>query len=606
MALIKRTGGADFPDKLKALVSGPPKSGKTTLLGTVPNIVIADTEPRANNLASLAHLDIPYVTINSSADLRELLMVLSVDSLRQEAANSLGMPSIDAVAIDTLDTLQKILKRERMTEQRTTQFLRDDWGWMKDEMIKIIEGFTNLPLHVIFTVHLKTQDIGTEKNPQTKVLPGLEGAIASEIAGMVGYSLRSFRKEELDVASGTRYTKYWLQAEGDETYDFLGTRTAGRLPAYIDPDFGTIYQAAMAGRPQPQQSQPIQMPVQTPGTAQIPAQPPVQQPQAVQAPVAPQQQAPQQAPQQTAGPDAGPAQPAPQQPAQPVAQQPQAPTPAPQAEQAPQAPATPQTRAGDTDPVNDVALQHMKKVYDALQVGFPEAKLRQINLGDARTLVKMWAACQADGAEGKLAEGHTAQSEMLDYLEAMGLMPDAQDAAPEAPKQVEPKLGGTIEEAKAWVGDGSDLARVNEAYEFERTNKARGSLMNWLESKGAGAPAPSADTQAQAPGAVQTPVENQPAQQPVQSAPAPVEAQQAPVTPEPTPADVPPTDNQAAQAVQAVQEGLGGVVIDSSVNATALCQECGKQIDDTDIAKLSQTRFQKILCVDHYIAATRA
>lgn len=588
MALIKRTGGADFPDKLKALVSGPPKSGKTTLLGTVPNIIIADTEPRANNLASLAHLDIPYVTIDSTADLRELLMVLGNDTLRAQAAASAGMTSIDAVAIDTLDTLQKILKRERMEEQRTTKFLRDDWGWMKDEMIKIVESFTALPLHVIFTVHLKTTDIGTESNPQTKILPGLEGAIAGDIAGMVGYSLRSFRKEEYDAASGNRYTKYWLQAEGDETYDFLGTRTAGRLPSIIEPDFGTIYKAAMAGRPQGQPQAPVQMPVQNGGPAQVPAQAPVQQaqqqapaPQQQAAPVQPQAPADVPAPRapETAGPDTGP---------DPQAQQ--------AAPQAPQAPANPATKAGDDEPVNDVALQHVKRVYDALQLPFPEAKLREQTLGDARTLVKMWAAIQADDASGSIPEGRTPQIEMTEYLQAVGLMPDANTPAPVEEKQVEAKLGGTIEEAKAYVGDGSDLNRVKEAYEYERTNAARKSLLSWLESKGAGAPAPDQQAQ-QAPGDVQTPV--QPAQ--------------APVTPEQPAADVPPTQDAQSReaqrdeaAVQAVQEGLGGVVVETQVNADATCEQCQNQIDDADIAKLSKSRFGRILCVSDYIAATKA
>lgn len=575
MAMIKRTGGADFPDKLKALVSGPPKSGKTTLLGTVPNIIVADTEPQANNLASLAHLDIPYVTVFGTADLRELAMVLGNDSLRAQAAADAGMPSIDAVAIDTLDSLQKIMKRERMEEQRTTKFLRDDWSWLKDEMIKIIEAFTSLPLHVIFCVHLKTQDVGTENNPQSKILPGLEGSVASEIAGMVGYSLRSFRKEEFDPASGNRYTKYLLQAEGDETYDFLGTRTAGRLPSIIEPNFKTIYDAAMSGRPAPQAQAPIQMPqIQNPAQAQAPQ---AQAPQA-QAP-APAVQTPVQTP---TGPEAGPAAPV-----QPAAQPPQ--------EQAPQAPATPEARPDASEPVNDTALQHMKKVYDALGLAFPVDTLRQLTLGDARTLVKMWAAVQADAAEGKAAEGSTPQSEMVQYLTAMGYMPDANQAPAEQPKQAEAKLGGTIAEAKAYVGDGSDLARVQEAYDYETTVQSppRKSMVDWLESKGA--KAPTAPTSAPAPGAgeqeVQTPVQTQ---QPVET----VE----PVTQADPVADAPSTE----QAVQAVQEGLGAEVISETVEAAATCEDCHKPIDDTDIAKLSKTRFNKILCVDDYIAATRA
>ena len=74
--MFSRTGGADFPDKLKVLVSGPPKSGKTSLLGTVPNIIVLDTEPHANNLQSIAHLNVPYKSITSSDELFQAAMVL--------------------------------------------------------------------------------------------------------------------------------------------------------------------------------------------------------------------------------------------------------------------------------------------------------------------------------------------------------------------------------------------------------------------------------------------------------------------------------------------------------------------------------------------------
>lgn len=622
MATIKRTGGVDFPDKLKALVAGPPKSGKTTLLGTVPGIIIADTEPKANNLASLAHLDVPYVTIESTADLHELHMVLNNDSLRQQAAASVGIPSINAVAIDTMDTLQKIMKRERMESERTSKFVRDDWAWLKEEMTKIIEAFTALPLHVIFTVHLKTQDIGTEDHPQTKILPGLEGAIATDIAGMVGYSLRSFRKEEVDPVHG-KYTKYWLQAEGDETYDFLGTRVGGaaRLPSLIEPDFGIIYKAAMAGRPTAapvapvQLQQQVQTPVQTTGQQTAPATGVPTQGTSVPADgtvgtvenVAASAPAQASAPAES-GPDSGP-------PAQAQAPAPQVAEQAPPAPPTAPAPGQPATdRPADTEPVSDAALQHMKQVYDALSLPFPEAKLRALTLGDARTMVKMWKAVQADHAEGKGQEGSTAESDMADYLEAMNLLPDENTPQAQQEAPVEPKKDGTIPQVKAYVQEipGQELVRANEVFELERTNANRTSLMKWLESMGAshgGAGAPAAPATAPgdpAPQAVQQPQAPAPEVQTAVQTPAPEQAVQQPapgVTPEAPAADAVPTE---AEAMQAVQEGLGGEVVDQTVNADANCARCGKPVDDPDIAKIALTRFKEILCVQDYIAATRA
>jgi hypothetical protein len=519
------------------MITGPPKSGKTTLLGTVPNILILDTEPHANNLQSVAHLDIPFKAITSTDELRQVQFVLSQEAFRKQAAQALGIPDIEAVAIDTLDTLQAVMKKERMREQRSTQFLRDDWGWLKEEMTSILESFLALPMHVFLIVHTKTKDIGSEKNPQTVVLPGLEGAIAEQIAGMVGYSLLSFRNEEVRP-DGTKFTKYWLRAEGNDTYQYLGNRAAGRLPDVIEPDFKTLLSAAMANRPTNQQ-QPVQVQldgVQTTG------------------------QISQQRPQEVA-----------QNPGQPAAQQP--------------AQGTPQGMPADDEPVNAAALTHVKKVYDACGLPFPEEKIKALNLGQARQLVKAFKAIQEDDADGKGPQGKSAVEVMTEHLAANGWLADA---GQEPAKQVEPNVRGTIEQVKAYVGD--DLARANEALEIERTGPNRKTLVEWLESKGAAQQ--QAPQQAQA---VQTDVQNQPAQ----SAPA---APAAPVTSEPPAADEPPTEAQAAATVEQV---LGGKVIGEEINPDAPCEECGQPIDDIDLANIGKGRFGRVLCVKHYIAETK-
>lgn len=595
--LFHRTGGADFPDKLKVLVSGMPKSGKTTLLGTVPNIVIADTEPFANNLQSVAHLNLPYVTVRSTSDLRNLQMVLAQDSLRAQAAQSLGMQQIDAVAIDTLDTLQKIMKRERMVEQRTSKFLRDDWAWLKEELAAIITSFTSLPLHVFFMVHLKTKDIGSEDNPKTVVLPGLEGSIADDIAGMVGYSLLSFRKQEIR-ADGSPYTKYWLRAEGDETYEFLGNRAAGSLPDIIEPNFGEVYQAAMAAKQHAQKqasaSQAIHTaatpatavaPPATPAPAAAPVAPPV-----APAPTIPAQQA--QAPQAQAV-----AAPVQQAPVQQAAPEPQAPQPAPQPAAQPQ--------HDGNEPVSAAGLAHLKRIYDACRLEFPEEKLKALTLADARDIARMWAAIQQDHIEGKSTE-KSPESEMIGLLAAnewltdldqqraesagdVNTMAEPPDEAQETGPQVEPRRDGTIQEILAWVGD--DLARVQEIYEAELARqKPRSTLVSALENKGAKPPV------------VQTDVQN-PA--PVAPVAQPSEGESATVTPEPQAADAPATEEQA---VTTAKEVLGGSVLATEEDELSKpCDVCGKTpVDDLDIARLGKGRFNgQWLCVSDYIAETK-
>jgi hypothetical protein len=573
--LFKRTGGADFPDKLKVLVTGPPKSGKTTLLATVPNIVIADTEPDSNNLMSIAHRNIPYVTVRSSEDLQRFKFVMVDPTMRQKAAEQLGMPAIEAVAIDTLDTLQAIMKRERIRETRQTQFLRDDWGWIKEEMTEIVGAFTALPIHVFFIVHNKTKEIGKGDDARTIVLPGLEGSIDAAIAGMVGYSLYAFRKQELR-ADGSAYTKYWLRAEGDENFDFVGNRAGGRLPDIIEPDFATIYKAAMSGRPAVQPTQApkpiqIQTPVQNAAQQQVPA-----------------QQAPAQA-QKTEQPSVAPPAPAPAATAGPVSGPPN----------------------DDNEPVNVAALQHVKGVYDSCSLDFPEDIIKGITMGDARQLVRIWKSINRDHLDGKGAEGETPQSEMALYLASSGWM-TADDLAeweskiqsddgppavlesagveetveiettpePEArpePEKVEPRpdLNGTIKQVLAYVGD--NKAKVQEAYDSEIAGQQRSTLLAELVNRGATP--------------VQTDVQNDEAPQ-----------AETVVTSEAQPADGEPTEQQA---IETLQEGLGTTVLDQVTNPDAPCEECGNPVDDPDIAELSKSRFERWLCVADYIAETK-
>jgi hypothetical protein len=543
--LFKRTGAEDFSKFLKVMISGPPKSGKTTLLGTVPNILVLDTEPHANNLESIAHLDIPYATITNSEDLRFIAATLSNETLRKQLAREkYGMDDIGAVAIDTMDTLQKLLKVERMKEQKSTQFLRDDWGWLKTEMEEIVQLFTSLPMHVFFVVHTKTKEMGKGDDSYSIVLPGLEGAISESIAGMVGYSLLSFRKEEV-APDGTAITKYWLRTEGDSAHDFLGTRTAGRLPTIIEPNMKTIYDTVMANRPKKKAAPAPAAPAPAAPPAEEAAQNPGQA-EAVQTPV-------------------------------------QTPEPTPPAAEAP-AETPPAEKPADDQPITPAAAGHVKKVYDALEIAYPEDVVMGKTIGEARELVKFWRAVQQDHNEGKGMPGVSPQGEMLELMSAQGWLPEDGPGEKEPEKAVEPKVDGTIEEVKAYVGD--DLARANEAFEVERSGRNRKTLMDWLESKGA-SHGGHGRIQTEAEPAVQTPVEN--------PAPAAEEA----VTPEPAPADTPPTEDEA---VKALEDGLGATTIEEGINPAAPCQVCGGKLDDLDLAELGKKRFDKLLCVNDYLA----
>lgn len=628
---VRRTGGDDFPRHLKAMLAGPPKSGKTTFLGSVPNIIVADTEPDANNLMSIAHLNVPYVTVDTMQDLRDLILYLGNDTMRGQLAQHLGMEKIEAFAIDTIDTLQKIMKKERLQENRTTQWTRDDWAWIREEMGAIIRSCTRLPMHVFFCVHTKSKELGRGDDTRAIVLPALQGGIDEEIAGMVGYSLGTYRKEETGP-DGKPFTKYWIRAEGDETYEFLGNRGAGQLPAQIEPRFDVLLNTAMRAWQVASQHQSQLVEMQSAQAALAQQQPQGQLPMGQQGPPPQQYAQPQQAPQQgpppqhmpgqTPGPEHTQGQPQ----AQPGNFQPQGP-------EAPQQQVPSPDRPADDAPMNVAAMGHVKKVYDELRLAFPEEAVGQLNLGQARGIVKMYQALKADETQGSLAEGRTVLAEMQDYLGGSNLLAAEPYQEPEQAKQVEPKIDGTIAEVKAFTQDGASLPHVQQAYDREsQQTSPRKSLIDWLTSKGAQTQQPTQQPQQPAPQQVGQTSAQQPAPQgfaPQQQVapqqqpapPAPQQEQTAVQTAPPAPATEAPREAQASavtqpptqvdagvseeQGVANAAQGLGGTVLSTEITESSVCESCGNRIDDMDIARLAVGRFKSLLCTQHYIARTR-
>lgn len=561
---LKRTGSSDYPRFIKALVQGPAKSGKTSLLATFPNPIIADVEEPSNGLQSIAHLDIPHITVDHSSKLDTLYTILKDNTLRAKAAADVGRPSLDTVCIDTLDALQELKKKERLKSERRQTMQRDDWGWLLEQFQEMIRAFTSLPMHVVFTVHTKTvqDDEGRLVN-----MPALQGAIQDQIAGMVGYSLLSQRAVEIDQATGQKYSNYTLQTEGDEKNPHLGNRAAGRLPRVIKPDFQDIYDAAFGSLPEMPESVSVQTSVPTQS--------------------APEQVAEQSEPvtQSSGRSDSAPA-------AAPVAEA--------QADGAP--------RDDSGDPINNAALQHLTKMTSEFGVDLNPV-VKDWTLGQARDVARYVVACKTDAANGDSDQDELRET-VLEGLIGMG--------AANATESGEAVPTGTIDEVVAWAEGSQERAQVALAHEQAKGDDARKGLVQKLsklaekdDSDDAEAPAEPAGESGQASEQeASTPTE--PAEEPEAQKADDQGQPEAEVAPEPPAAMVeeqpePPTPEEAAELIKAE---LGGEELTGKdlPEEQRPCDECGKSKEsapddfDIDIARLSEVRFKKWLCVNDYMA----
>lgn len=360
--VFKRTGDANYPKHMNILVMGPPKSGKTTFVSTAPNVVVAACEA---GLMSIAHMDVPYVEVTGSDKLETLALMIEDPKMRAQAAANWGLPDIETIAIDTADALQDILKNEILREQRRTQMQQADWGTLKERMTAIIKKFASLPVNLIITVHV---DVTQDENGRQIYAPGLQGSIKNEIAGLVDFSLMSFREKQTD-AQGVSAIRYFLKNEGDEKNPHLGNRSQGRVPEITDPDFKTLHMLTFAGIQRPIEEEP------DPPTIEITS---VSAPEVIKE----------------------------------VAQTPSQPTGIPTPVEAPDA----------EEKINTTGVTMLTKEYKAQDFPVP-SDLKDWSLIKARTIAKFFVAWKAD-----IALGRETKQDLIDFLIASDAYEESDDS----------------------------------------------------------------------------------------------------------------------------------------------------------------------------------
>lgn len=540
---LKRTGDEDYPNHIKGLLTGQPKSGKTTFLSTMPNVVIADVESAGGGLQSIAHLDIPYVTIDDRSKLDTLHTILKDDQLRAKAAKDLGLDVIESVSIDTLDSLQELLKKERLKSERRQQMQRDDWGWLLEELTEIVRAFTSLPLNVMFTVHAKQI-----QDDEARVIwvPGLQGAIQDKIAGEVGYSLFTIREVEIDAQTGKKHNVYSILTEGDDYHPHLGNRAAGRLPRIIDPNFAALHKAVYDG-------------LQLAKTKRVEQDEPVQSDDTEQAPA------------QTSG--------QPEQTSVAAAEQ----------QQADGAP-----RDDSNDPVNEAALSHLRKIVKEFGAELnPDAT--SWTLGYAREVARYVVACKQDVAEGNTPQENLYEV-VMEGLKGMNAVSYCDEDGAVVPD-------GSVDDVVKWATTGA-RAEAALAHEEAKGDDGRKTLKSKLESA---IKSPASEADPQEPTTEPTPeptpepeANGQASEQDSESA-----EEQTPEPPTAEEAAQRIKDELGGAEVSSNDADHQPEADPEEVKPCEVCgktKQANPDEFDLDIARLSEVRFKQWLCVQDYMS----
>lgn len=232
---IRRTGATDYGQFTKVLICGAPGAGKTLLSSTWPNPFYASAE---GGLMSIADRGIPYTDVRTISDLLMIKTVL--DSKKEVIEETLGFP-VETVVIDTIDEIQRILIRERLEEIGKDTLAFPDWNFVSEQMAAIVRGFRNLPMHVIFTCHLK--EVSDNETGRTFYKPQIQGGYGDQISANVDLALllKTTTKTEMIDNKAEKVTRRILQTVPDLAHEWIKDRS-GKLPSEIEIDFQTDFE----------------------------------------------------------------------------------------------------------------------------------------------------------------------------------------------------------------------------------------------------------------------------------------------------------------------------------------------------------------------------
>ena len=145
MAINLKQTGAISTNGVKMLVYGQAGTGKTSLIPTLPRVVVLSAE---GGLLSIQGADVPYIEINSMTSLMEAYSWLI------ESAEAKGF---DSIALDSISEIAEVVLAEELKKQKDG---RAAYGELNTIMAGMIRAFRDLPAkHVYFTAKCdKSQD----------------------------------------------------------------------------------------------------------------------------------------------------------------------------------------------------------------------------------------------------------------------------------------------------------------------------------------------------------------------------------------------------------------------------------------------------------------